>query len=654
MRVTTTIRTAVSLVLFGLAPPALLAAEEGEAQAGEDREIAELRNSVAGLLQVLVKKEVFTDNQAEDLVASTINADSASISPDHLRPVNVAVELDRMRAEREALGQELAEQREVIQQLAEQQTVNPELERIRSQKDLDQIVTARVQQALQEQRAQQNESVRVRYVPEFLLAEIREEVKAELKEEVAQEIVDGVYDEQTEDGLPIPEVPEWVKSFKLKGDIRLRAQRDMPSDGSGQWIDYQAINDQGKNINTATVDVNDVSLNPNNSDRDRGRVRLRLDAEARFGYSMKAGARLSTGNTKDPVSTNQTLGQSNNKYQLVLDRAYLNYGWENDQGDLRLSLTGGRMSNPWYSTDLLWDSDIGFEGLAGSLSYKRDRAGSFAGMTLRNYLLRGTIGAFPLEEVSSNNRDKWLVGGQLEASARLLSMNQFRLGIGYYQYANITGDPRDTPFSMRDVDTDASVPMFMQKGNTLFDVYPDTLATAPADDVDMFGLASQFKILNLTASMELLELEPTRLWLVADYVKNLGWDRSDVLDRIGGDPALATNPLSGGHDTGYMLKLEAGTKNLLKPGDWRAFLGYRYLEPDAVLDAYTDSDFHFGGTNSKGWFLGGKYVFEDNVYIGMRYLSAEEIMTPNDLLPLGTSSDSLGLDTLQIDIGGTF
>jgi hypothetical protein len=207
---------------------------------------------------------------------------------------------------------------------------------------------------------------------------------------------------------------------------------------------------------------------------------------------------------------------------------------------------------------------------------------------------------------------------------------------------------------MRDVDTDASVPMFMQKGNTLFDVYPDTLATAPADDVDMFGLASQFKILNLTASMELLELEPTRLWLVADYVKNLGWDRSDVLDRIGGDPALATNPLSGGHDTGYMLKLEAGTKNLLKPGDWRAFLGYRYLEPDAVLDAYTDSDFHFGGTNSKGWFLGGKYVFEDNVYIGMRYLSAEEIMTPNDLLPLGTSSDSLGLDTLQIDIGGTF
>jgi hypothetical protein len=654
MRVAKTIRTALSLTLLGLAPAALQASEEGEEQQGEDKEIAELRSSVAGLLKVLVKKDVFTGDQAEDLVASTINADAADISSDQLRPVNMAEELDKIRTQRKALDKELAEQKEVVQKLAEHQTVEPELARMRSQKDLDQIVAAKVQQALQEQQAQRNESVRVRYVPDFLLAEIREKVKAELKEEVAQEIVDGVYDEQTEDGLPIPEVPDWVNTFKLKGDIRLRAQRDMPTDGSGQWIDYQAINDEGKNINTTTVDVDDVSLNPNNADRDRARVRLRLDAEAKFGYSMKAGARLSTGNTKDPVSTNQTLGQSANKYQVVLDRAYLNYIWENDQGDLKLSLTGGRMANPWYSTDLLWDSDIGFEGVAGSLTYKRDRASSFAGMTLRNYLLRGTVGAFPLEEVASNDRDKWLMGGQLEASARLLSMNQFRFGIGYYQYANITGDRHDTFFSMRDPDTDATVPQFMQKGNTLFDVYPDTLAFAPGDDIDMFGLASDFKILNLTASVELLELEPTRLWFVADYVKNLGWDEDEALKRIGGDPSLASNPLSGDHDTGYMLKMEAGTKNLLKPGDWRAFLGYRYLEPDAVLDAYTDSDFHFGGTNSKGWFLGGKYVFEDNVYIGVRYLSAEEVMTPNDLLPLGTRSGSLGMDTLQIDIGGTF
>ena len=31
---------------------------------------------------------------------------------------------------------------------------------------------------------------------------------------------------------------------------------------------------------------------------------------------------------------------------------------------------------------------------------------------------------------------------------------------------------------------------------------------------------------------------------------------------------------------------------------------YRYLERDAVLDAFTDSDFHLGGTDAKGYQLG--------------------------------------------------
>jgi hypothetical protein len=312
------------------------------------------------------------------------------------------------------------------------------------------------------------------------------------------------------------------------------------------------------------------------------------------------------------------------------------------------------MHNPWFSTDLVWDSDLGFEGFAGSLNYKRSRASKFAGMTLRDYNVRGTLGAFPLEEVSSNGRDKWLLGAQMEASARFLSMNQLRFGVGYYEYINETGVARDTVFTMRDSETDATVPVYMQKGNTLFDVYPDALALNPSDDVDMFGLASEFKILNLTATYEMLELDPTRLWITADYVKNLAWDSNETLNRIGGVASYATNPLTGDHDTGYMVKLEAGTKNQLKPGDWRAFMGYRYLEPDAVPDAYTDSDFHFGGTNSKGWFLGGKYYFEDNTYIGFRYLSAQQVMVPNDVLTLGTTSGSLDMDTMQIDIIGKF
>ena len=35
--------------------------------------------------------------------------------------------------------------------------------------------------------------------------------------------------------------------------------------------------------------------------------------------------------------------------------------------------------------------------------------------------------------------------------------------------------------------------------------------------------------------------------------------------------------------------------------DWRVYGYYKYLEADAVIDAFTDPDFHFGGTNARGW-----------------------------------------------------
>jgi hypothetical protein len=62
-----------------------------------------------------------------------------------------------------------------------------------------------------------------------------------------------------------------------------------------------------------------------------------------------------------------------------------------------------------------------------------------------------------------------------------------------------------------------------------------------------------------------------------------------------------------------------------------------------VLDAFTDSDFHLGGTNAKGWILGGKYGLLENTYISARYLSADEIEGP-----------PLGIDVLQLDLVSEF
>jgi hypothetical protein len=73
-------------------------------------------------------------------------------------------------------------------------------------------------------------------------------------------------------------------------------------------------------------------------------------------------------------------------------------------------------------------------------------------------------------------------------------------------------------------------------------------------------------------------------------------------------------------------------------------IGYRYLRGDAVIDEYTDSDFHyFGGTNAKGYYLVVDYGLANRLWTRLRYLSANEIDGPR-----------FGVDTLQIDLSTRF
>ena len=78
-------------------------------------------------------------------------------------------------------------------------------------------------------------------------------------------------------------------------------------------------------------------------------------------------------------------------------------------------------------------------------------------------------------------------------------------------------------------------------------------------------------------------------------------------------------------------------------GAWRALIGYRYLQRDAVIDAYTDSDFHFGGTDATGYYFVGEYGLANRVWARLRYLSANAI-----------DGATLGIDTLQIDLNTRF
>jgi hypothetical protein len=105
-----------------------------------------------------------------------------------------------------------------------------------------------------------------------------------------------------------------------------------------------------------------------------------------------------------------------------------------------------------------------------------------------------------------------------------------------------------------------------------------------------------------------------------------------------------TNPLRFiGGDTGYSVIAKLGHDRVAKRGDWMFSAEYRYLQSDAVLDAFSDSDFHLGGTNSKGYILSARYGIADGLYTQARWLSANEI-----------DGDPLAIDVLQFDIGVEF
>ena len=125
-------------------------------------------------------------------------------------------------------------------------------------------------------------------------------------------------------------------------------------------------------------------------------------------------------------------------------------------------------------------------------------------------------------------------------------------------------------------------------------------------------------------------------------VNNLGPTRPIPDPNTTNGTLLVPGTWEGGSE-GWATKLTVGKFDLVDRGDWNLQFGYRYLESDAVLDGFTDSDFHMGGTNSKGWTAGGNYAFGRNTSIGFRWLSGEEI-----------ADAPLSVDKLFIDLQTRF
>jgi Putative porin len=375
-----------------------------------------------------------------------------------------------------------------------------------------------------------------------------------------------------------------------------------------------------------------------NSREDRRllRMRVRLGLDLRVSDDLTMGLRLATGNDSNPVSTNQTLGNDFNKYNFLLDRAFVRYTPLST-----LTATLGRAPNPFATgVELVWDRDLSFDGLSLQWLQEKGRnqwrvAGGFFSVenTDPNYPGNG--------DVKFASRDKYLAGVQGEWSWQWTEKSSLRGSLGYFDFLNAAGQKstKCTPLTTSDsCDTDVSRPRFVQKGNTMFGIRD--LNVGNNDPVyQYYGLASDFRVLDAAASLDHKIGGPLHLALDADYARNLGFNQARVVAR---EPFNNFSPTGNGYaigGEGFQVQARIGHPLIRQKGEWQTTLGYRYVESDAVMDAFTDSDFHLGGTNAKGYYVGGYYGFAQNASVGARYLSATEVSGPR-----------LAIDLLQIDI----
>jgi hypothetical protein len=480
------------------------------------------------------------------------------------------------------------------------------------------------------------QSVRVPYIPEIVRKQIRDEVKQEVLQEA-----------RAENWAAPDQFPDWVKSVRISGDFRLRNEWDVFDKRNSPFFpNFSALNagspfDLNNSAGTAPPLLNTTA------DRQRLRERFRLGIGAQIDDQWAVGVRLATGNTTNPVSTNQTLGSSLANDSFNLDRAFIRY-----QPTSWITAWAGRFPDPWFTTDLVWDEDVNFDGVAVQVSPQ-------LGEQLKPFL---TVGAFPISNTAFNfpdntsnkasSRDAWLYAAQVGADWRPEHDYEIKFGLAYYYFNNNDGklsSPCTAVSSADPCNTDNTRPGFIQQGNTLFALrnLVTTGQTNPPQ-FQYYGLASKFHELNLTARFDYAAYDPVHVIFDADFVKNLGFDRAAItakgpVNNQGASPdATHAGPWNGG-DSAFMARVTFGYPVLRERWAWNLNIGYKYIESDAVVDAFTDSDFHLGGTNAKGYFVGGGLGVAHDIDLSARWYSAREV-----------TGAPYSVDVIQVDLNGRF
>lgn len=224
-----------------------------------------------------------------------------------------------------------------------------------------------------------------------------------------------------------------------------------------------------------------------------------------------------------------------------------------------INVLAGKMANPFYAPG---KSQLLWDGdlnpEGGAVQYN----GNLGGMKVF-----ANAAAMWVEE-NSSEADQGMFGIQAGFITDI-SLGKLTAGAGYFDYGNTS-------------DTATFYDSSKSFGNT-------TLASGE--------YAYDYNLLEGFAEMSFNTETPVSIF--ADYVNNTA---SDVEQ-----------------DTAWLIGGQLGKAK--SKGSWQLGYNYRDVESDAVIGAFSDSDFIGGGTNGKGHMFQGKYAIADNMAIGATYFA---------------------------------
>ncbi len=342
-----------------------------------------------------------------------------------------------------------------------------------------------------------------------------------------------------------------------------------------------------------------ATQNPN---RVRYRVRLRFNASAKFNDEFSGGFSLGSGDTNDPISTNQTLTNGFTRKPFFIDRAFIKY----DPKWLKpFSVTVGKFGYTWYRTELTWDNDLNPEGFSETLTWK-----------INNPVLeRISLVAFqfPVLEVSAKG-DTFIYGGQLQTNWKLGDYVKFGGYVGFYNYQNAD--------ALRAARAAATV------GGS---------SNSNAASTNGSQYESKFGLLDVIGRLDFKT--PWARWPVMaqlDFVNNTRACRNLV-----NIPLANQTPCNPRDRSGYWAELLVGRQQ--EKGDWQWGYSHIHIEREATVDAFNFSDLRLP-TNVLNHRLALNYQAYRNVQLSFTGLFGRQLVTATT-----PTAESI-LKRLQFDI----